>query len=168
MDQQQPTVVPTKYAVSYIIFHPEDKDIAEVSKRRFVSVKRPATDKDLPNAWGLPAGMHDPTVPGRTWEDSVRISGIQKLGVELIPVEDHGEAEIDRVSYILRMRQFTVEVAAGSGPLVCPQEKYPEVTQYQECRHTTDHESLIPAAVKGSLCSRMFLGRLGKSFAPSQ
>lgn len=40
---------PVKYAVFYVIRNKENKN-------KFVAVKRPDDDEDLPSVWGLPAG----------------------------------------------------------------------------------------------------------------
>lgn len=138
-----PTAKETKCAVSYVIFG----DSSSVFQ-----VLRPASDADLPNVWGLPAGYHNANL-STSWADSVVISGRQKLGVELTVVKEIADGVTERPGYYLHMKQFEVTVAAGT-PAV-PQSDQ-SVTQYQECKFASP-ANLEEAASRGSLCSRLFL-----------
>lgn len=133
-------------AVSYVIYN---KDRTKV-----LAVKRPPEDEDLPNVWGLPAT----TVKEgeESFEDAVVRSGKQKLGVTLQITNFLNEGEIERPSYILHMKLYEVKIIDG-------EPKVPQKfggTQYVEWKWAEPGE-LKGAAGKGSLCSRLFLNKLG-------
>jgi len=132
-----------KRAVAFVIYE-------DPSCRRFLAVRRPPDDEDLPNVWGLPAGS---LRPGESWEAAVQRAGREKLGVELRIRRLLNEGSTQRRGYTLHMRLYEVEIAAGC-PMV-PQE-VPGITQYVACRWATP-ELLQPAAMHGSLCSQLFL-----------
>lgn len=121
---------PTKFAVSYVIFHPDDTPVSP-SARRILLVQRPADDPNLPNAWGLPAGMHEPSSaslraskcdqidasalggPKSEWEKSLQLSVKQKLGLAGVSVvRETATGCLARGDYDLVMRQWIVEVTA--------------------------------------------------------
>lgn len=133
---------PIKRSVSFAIYN-NNRD-------RFLAVKRPSDDEDLPNVWGLPAGsLRD----GETPEQAVIRAGREKLGVELKPVRFIGEGKIDRGAYILHMRDYEAEILESEPEVPQPVEG---ITQYQEWKWARP-EDLLEAAEKGSLCSRIFL-----------
>jgi hypothetical protein len=172
---------PRKYqfAVSLVIRHPDDTT-------RFVVVQRPATDANLPNAWGLPAGMVPAPEPPQDsdFDAAVITAGVQKMGLNLrLDGPAKGESSLERPGYTLVMRQYeavpvgraegscapvdggaaVMDTASGEGfvlPIV-PQPQYASVTQYQAWRWGTLSD-LSEAAAKGSLCSRMLLARSGQ------
>ena len=132
-------------AVSYVIY---DKDRTKV-----LAVKRPPED-EIPNVWGLPAA----TVKEgeESFEDAVVRSGKQKLGVTLQITDFLNEGETERSSYVLHMRLYEVKITNG-------EPKVPQPfggTQYVEWKWA-DPEELKEAASKGSLCSRLFLNKIG-------
>ena len=113
-------------------------------------VRRPPDDEDLPDAWGLPAGS---LRAGESWEEAVRRAGREKLGVELRPGPLLGEGDLERRDYILRMRLYAAELAAGQPAVPQP---LPGVTQYAAWAWGPV-DRLRPAAGRGSLCSRLCL-----------
>ena len=167
-----------RHAVSYIIYHPDDDDEDEdannaVGSKRFVIVQRPASDPDLPNVWGLPAGLHQPAPSSnaehmntREWEHSVQESGRKKLGVaSLRVVKQLGrEARLAREQYDLVMRQFICRLDPSAPAIACPQRDFPDVTQYQQWRYGSAEE-ITEAALKGSLCCQMYLEFIKQSVA---
>jgi predicted alpha/beta hydrolase family esterase len=160
-----------RHAVSFVIYHPEDSDDRPQSARRFVIVQRPESDKELPNVWGLPAGMHypsssaadeDPESAAKSWKRSVFASGVKKLGVELTVGRQLGEEQhLDRGEYRLVMRQFEASISPLQ-TLICPQPAHPDVTQYQQWKYGTAAD-ISEAAEKGSLCSRMYLAHIRRN-----
>jgi 8-oxo-dGTP pyrophosphatase MutT (NUDIX family) len=131
-----------KYAVAFVIYNQD--------RTKFLIVQRPANDEDLPNVWGLPAGS---LKEGETFEECLIRSGREKLGVELKPVRFIGKGETERGKYILHLELFEAEIVKGV-PKV-PQ-SIKGVTQYQKWRWGTSSD-LKEAALKGSLCSRVYL-----------
>lgn len=118
--------------------------------REVLTVRRPPDDAELPNLWGLPAGRlrHD-----ESWEDAVRRSGREKLGVRLDIDRELRRGTTERGEYALEMRLFEVTIAQGRPTVPQP---YPEVTQYVDWRWARA-DALTPAAERGSLCSRLYL-----------
>ena len=167
---------PKQYAVSYLYYG--DSTVAEGASsqehRPFLIVQRPANDANLPNAWGLPAGMCTPSSGAagaeptdEDWCSAVVLSGHQKLGVALEVGALVGEGELERNDYVLHMRQYEVTLdaaknAAGAAPIV-PQ-PVAGVTQYQQWRWGAPEELKL-AASKGSLCSQLYLRRVGLGYA---
>jgi len=135
-----------KRAVSYVIYNK--------NRSKFLIVKRPDSDPDTPNYWGLPAGYVN---NDETFEKAVIISGFQKLGIKLKITKFVGQNIIERKNYILYMQQYEVEIEEGK-PKV-PQ-NFKKVTQYQKWKWGVA-KNLIEAAKKqgGSLCSRIYLSR---------
>ena len=146
-------LLPKKFAVSYIISK-------EGESGEFLCVQRPANDANLPNVWGLPAGMATAAAGGSEhptdaeWTAAVEQSGVQKLGVALKVGAVLSEGQQPRAEYVLHMRQYAVEVIGGDTPEV-PQ-PVEGVTQYQQWRWAATAD-LADAASKGSLCSRLYI-----------
>lgn len=113
-------------------------------------VRRPPDDEDLPNAWGLPAGR---IVSGEMPAQAVIRAGREKLGVELGRVRRRASGTMDRERYRLTMVLYNAVLDRGV-PQV-PQAAS-GVTQYAEWRWSGG-EILEPAAMRGSLCCRLFL-----------
>lgn len=140
---------PIKNSIAFVIFGAD--------RSTFRVVQRPADDANLPNAWGLPAGT---LKEGETLEECVLRSGREKLGVELEIVGLLGEGELDRGAYTLRMKEYEVRVIAGEPSAPQP---YPEVTQYQATRWG-NADDLVEAASRGSLCCRIYLEHVGRTW----
>lgn len=132
----------TKHSVAFIIYNP--------GRSKFIIVRRPANDDNLPNVWGLPAGSLGEK---ETFEDAVVRSAKDKLGLEVRIVKFVSEGEIERDQYILHMKEFEVEIVNGV-PSV-PQ-AISGITQYSEWKWGVA-DDLIEAAQRGSLCSRLYL-----------
>ncbi len=126
--------------------------------RRWLLVRRPDDDPDLPGVWGLPAGSH---TEGETDEALVRRIGREKLGVETEDLGRLSEGHLDRPGYRLEMRLHAARLVAGE-PRV-PQSVpgvTPGVTQY-----STQYSAwawkppadLRRGADRGSLCCRLAL-----------
>lgn len=138
---------PIKNAISYVIYN---KD------RKFLSVKRPDDDIDLPGMWGLPAGN---VKDGETFEEAVLRSGRQKLGVELRIAKYINEGELERKDYILHMKLYEAEIVHGE-PSV-PQQA--EGTQYQAWKWAAA-DDIKETAQKGSLCCRLYLSSINQKW----
>jgi 8-oxo-dGTP pyrophosphatase MutT (NUDIX family) len=141
---------PTKEAISFVLHHEEDPET-------FVVVQRPADDENLPNVWGLPAGSpHEKESP----EDAVYRSAKEKLGIEVEIVSRIGEGTIERDAYFLHMQDYEVRLLEGTPSVPQP---YPDVTQYQNWRWGKA-DDLVEAAQKGSLCTRVYLESVGRTW----
>ena len=108
-------------------------------------VRRPDDDEDLPGAWGLPAAT---LADGESQEDAVRRAGRDKLGVEVRPLRALGEDGF--------MTGWEAELVFGEPAVPQPGPH----TQYAELRWG-DPSELVPAARRGSLCSRVLLRARG-------
>eukprot|EP01064_Diplonema_japonicum_P019257 TRINITY_DN27954_c0_g1_i1.p1 TRINITY_DN27954_c0_g1~~TRINITY_DN27954_c0_g1_i1.p1 ORF type:complete len:226 (+),score=25.82 TRINITY_DN27954_c0_g1_i1:72-680(+) len=145
------TVLPVRHAVAFAIRNPKDQNMV-------LTVTRPGDDSSLPGIIGLPAGYVHET---ESHEDAVRKRGIEKLGVDVKPVKFIGRGRTVRQTYVLEMEEYEAVLVDPEQVPVVPQT--PSVgTQYisWEWRAPT---ALIPAADRGSLCSRIFLSSTGVS-----
>jgi hypothetical protein len=123
--------------------------VIRTSGGRVLMVLRPPDDDSLPGVWGLPAIT---TAPGEDEDLAVRRAGREKLGVDVLPGALQGEAETDRPSYALRLRNREATIESGV-PRV-PQSH--SGTQYVDWRWGEPSE-LKPAARAGSLCCQLLL-----------
>jgi ADP-ribose pyrophosphatase YjhB (NUDIX family) len=108
-------------------------------------VRRPDDDEDLPGGWGLPAAT---LADGESEEDAVRRAGRDKLGVEVRPLRAVGVEGF--------MTGWEAELVSGEPAVPQPGTH----TQYAELRWG-DPSELVPAARRGSLCSRVLLRTRG-------
>ena len=108
-------------------------------------VRRPDDDEDLPGAWGLPAAT---LADGESEEDAVRRAGRDKLGVEVRPLRTVGVEGF--------MTGWEAELVSGEPAVPQPGPH----TQYAALRWG-DPSELVPAARRGSLCSRVLLRARG-------
>jgi ADP-ribose pyrophosphatase YjhB (NUDIX family) len=108
-------------------------------------VRRPEDDERLPGEWGLPAVT---LAAGESDEDGVRRAGRDKLGVELRPLRSIGADAT--------MTDWEAELVHGEPAVPQPGAH----TQYAELRWAEPSE-LVPAARRGSLCSRVLLRARG-------
>lgn len=115
---------------------------------RWLLVRRPPDDPDLPGVWGLPAGSR---AEGETDEALVRRIGREKLGVEVADLGCLSEGHLDRPGYRLEMRLHAARIVVGE-PRV-PQ-SVPGVTQYSEWGWKPPGE-VQAGADRGSLCCRL-------------
>jgi len=132
------------YSVALVIYNQDHS--------KYLLVKRPLDDADMPGHWGFPAASKK--APDEAWEDVARRAAKTKLGVEIEIGKMLGEDTIDRGKYILVLRDYEVKVLSGE-PRV-PQ-AISGITQYVEQKWTDDSSDLIKSAREGSLCSRVFL-----------
>ena len=130
-----------KRSVSVAIPHDDGKQV--------LIVQRPPDDEDLPNAWGLPAAS---LKDGESWEDAVKRTGREKLGVELRVGEEMNRGALERQDYRLEMRLFKANIENGS--IEVPQ-AVSDVTRYAAWRWGSA-EDLEPAARAGSLCCQLY------------
>lgn len=138
---------PIKHSISYVIY--------DTTRTKFLIVKRPKDDKDLPNVWGLPAGS---VRDNKTFEQAVVRSGMEKLGVDILPVKFIRRGSIERNDFVLHMEEYEAEIIQGNPEV--PQ-NVEGVTQYEELRWGLAKD-LNDAASKGSLCSQLYLASINK------
>jgi len=139
---------PVKYAVFYVIKNLEDEN-------KFVAVKRPEDDEDLPGVWGLPAGS---VKEDESFEEACIRLAKKKLGVDIKILKFIGRGNIDRKEYILHGEEFLVEIVAGN--INVNQEEITG-TKYADWKWALS-EDLKEASSKGSLCSSIYLNYCGK------
>lgn len=120
-------------------------------------MKRPPDDEDLPDVWGLPAASPR---PDETWEQAVLRTGRDKLGVRLGGLRFLRMGETSRPGTLLHMRLYRTEIEEGRPRVPGPAEG---VTQYVDLAWCSPRR-LVPAARRGSLCSRLYLEVLGRSW----
>lgn len=113
-------------------------------------VRRPDDDDDLPGAWGLPAAS---LRGGEDWMAAAERAAREKLGVPIAIQGEVNRGRIERREYVLEMVLF--KATLGDGVPMVPQ-PHEHVTQYTDWRWGRS-EDLVPAAEKGSLCSRLYL-----------
>lgn len=117
---------------------------------RWLLVRRPPDDDELPGVWGLPAGTlrEDESV-----EALVARIGRDKLGLDLLPGASLAEGTAERSRYRLEMRLVEATVVSGEprtggGPV--------DVTQYAAWAWKPPAE-LATGADRGSLCCALGL-----------
>jgi hypothetical protein len=119
---------------------------------RFLIVKRPDDPADpLALVWGLPAIT---LLPGEDEHAAAERVGLVKLGVTLAVGRKLGELTASRGDYLLRLSDYEATVVSGKVSVPQPDDS---MTQYVECRFTSDPALLNEAARRGSLCVRIFL-----------
>jgi 8-oxo-dGTP diphosphatase len=142
-------------AVAVAIFQGDDR-------RRVLLVRRPDDPaEEHPGLWGLPAVT---LRPGETPQEGVQRAGQQKLGLALRPrlLLAHGQQL--RPGGVLQMLLFEAE-ALSWPPRLQPQAREEGVTYYSDWTWG-EPELVVPAAVMGSLCSRLLLDALGDYWRP--
>lgn len=120
------------------------------AKGRVLVVLRPPDDEDLPNLWGLPASS---LKPGEGWEDAVRRTAREKLGVEVEVGPELNRGATERAQYRLEMRLYDAGILSGTPRVRSDVEG---ITHYVDWKWGTA-EVLEPAADRGSLCCRLYL-----------
>ena len=116
---------------------------------RVLVVLRPPDDDELPNLWGLPASS---LRADEGWEDAVRRTAREKLGVEVEVGRELCRGSTDRANYRLDMRLFEAHIVSGT-PTV--RDDVEGVTHYADWKWGTA-DMLQPAADRGSLCCRLY------------
>lgn len=126
---------------------------------RWLVVKRPDDDEDLPGVWGLPAGTRG---QGETREDLIRRIGREKLGVALDPGASVAAGSTRRPAYRLDMDLWTATIIDGEPAVQCgtddvaPTDDAASTTHYVAWRWD-DPSALEDGARRGSLCCRLGL-----------
>jgi hypothetical protein len=113
-------------------------------------VRRPPDDAELPNVWGLPAATLRGT---EDWLAAAKRAARDKLGVEIELQRELQRGRIERQDYVLEMRLLRARISDGVPSVPQPAR---DVTQYADWRWGRT-EDLVPAAEKGSLCSRLYI-----------
>ena len=122
---------------------------------RVLVVRRAGDDPDLPGVWGLPgASLRE----GESREQAAERAGRGKLGVEVRVGRHLGDEEVDRGDHLHRLSEYEAEVVAGEPSVPQPDRG---VSQYAALQYTSDPAVLVPAARRGSLCSRIYLRHVG-------
>ncbi len=141
----------THYAVAAVVRRSDDP-------QQFLAVKRPPTDDELPNVWGLPAVTLE---PGELPEQGIRRVGTTKLATEIEPVRFVGARAADRKTHKLILMDIEAHLL-GDSPSVG--DAHPDGTKYVDQRWTKDLTLLRTAAQQGSLCSQVLLEDAGVGY----
>ncbi|MDR7571047.1 MAG: NUDIX domain-containing protein [Armatimonadota bacterium] len=138
-----------KRSVALLVYPPGERG-------RFVVVRRPEHEEELPGVWGLPAAT---LRLGEEEIEAVHRVAREKLGIEvrLLGVRAHGVQE--RSGYRLEMRLWEAELV-GPEPRLPQPSSDPGVTHYTDWRWARA-AALEEAARQGSLCARLALETLG-------
>ncbi|WP_420635126.1 DNA mismatch repair protein MutT [Candidatus Palauibacter sp.] len=151
-DRAGPRSAPTRRAIALIIEQPGRPGAPEATDRgpRWLTVRRPDDDPDLPGVWGLPAGSR---AAGETDDALVRRIGREKLGVETADLGPLSDGCVDRDGYRLSMRLHAARLVSGEPRVPQP---VGGVTQYSDWSWRTA-KALRYGAERGSLCCRLAL-----------
>ena len=143
---------PTRRAIALIIDQPGQPGAPDAANEepRWLLVRRPDDDPDLPGVWGLPAGSH---AQGETDEALVRRIGREKLGVETADLGPLSDGCVDRDGYRLSMRVYAARLVSGDPRVPQP---FEGVTQYSDWAWEAP-SALRDGAASGSLCCRLAL-----------
>ena len=106
---------------------------------KFLAIRRPDDDDELPGIWGLPAGT---CRSGETVQDVVDRIGREKLGVTLTPYRRVASGTQDRSGYRLEMELWEAQM---TGTPRHPEWQWAELT------------ILEPGKTLGSLCCDLAL-----------
>jgi len=139
-----------KESVAIVIRNPEHR-------AGFLVVKRPDNDPDIPSVWELPAAS---LKKGETYEDAAHRCAQEKLGVKISLGRLVDEGSLEKGDHTQHMKEYEASIEEGI-PLV-PQ-PHAGMTQYTQWKWG-DPETLIEAAQKGSLCSRLYLGSIDRTW----
>ncbi len=118
-------------------------------------IKRPDTDRELGGLWGLPALARLALDDERATAEAI---GPKKLGVQIAVGDRIGEQTMDRGGYVLHLVDYEATIIEGT-PVV-PQND-PTLVQYTDVRFVADPSILCVSALKGSVCSRVYLDSIG-------
>ena len=118
---------------------------------RWLLVRRPDDDADLPGIWGLPAGTLGPE---ETTEGLVRRIGRGKLGVDVEPGALVAAGSADRAAYRLDMELWTATITHGVPDVQGLPAQPGNETRYGAWKWD-DPSALGEGAGEGSLCCRL-------------
>ncbi len=150
---EKPSDRPAKRSIAVLIEEPRVPPAA-TGESRWLLVRRPPDDEDLPDAWGLPAGSFR---AGESEEALVRRIGREKLGVELRPARALLSGHALRPRCRLEMTLWAAQIERGTPEVPQPAAG---VTRYRDWGWRTPN-ALRPAAERGSLCCRLGLAWAG-------
>lgn len=120
---------------------------------RWLLVRRPDDDEELPGVWGLPAGTRR---TDETDADLIHRIARDKLGVEVEPGAAVAGGSAERPTYRLEMQLWTATIVGGEPDVdVTVSDAFP-VTRYASWRWG-DASDLGDGAAHGSLCCRLGL-----------
>lgn len=128
--------LPVKHSVAVLIKNGE----------RYLAIRRPDDDDELPGIWGLPAGTYRSS---ETLEDLVRRIGAEKLHVQLTPRRRLAAGAQDRKRYRLEMELWEAGMA---GTPEGQQWKWTALAAFQD------------GSEKGSLCCSLALSAADGGF----
>ncbi|WP_423930267.1 DNA mismatch repair protein MutT [Candidatus Palauibacter sp.] len=157
-DRAGPRRAPTRHAIALIIEQPGRPGAPEAADGgpRWLTVRRPDDDPDLPGVWGLPAGSH---AEGETDDALVRRIGRDKLGVKTVDLGPLSDGFVDRDGYRLSLRLHAARLVSGEPHVPQP---VSGVTQYSDWNWQAP-AALRDGAERGSLCCRLALALLAAS-----
>jgi ADP-ribose pyrophosphatase YjhB (NUDIX family) len=130
--------------------------------RRFLAVRRPDDDEDLPGIWGLPAASLRPDES--LTQAAVRV-GREKLGVELRVGRIVGELTAARTSGRLTLTDVEATIVAGDPDVTLSTS---DATRYVEQRWVDDVEVLRDGADRSSLCCRILVDAWDRGALPER
>lgn len=142
---------PEKHSVAIIIW---DKQ-----RKKVLLVQRPLDDDSLPGHWGFPAASKKDL--DDEWDSYAYKAAETKLGVKIKIKRLLGEDTVDRGSFILRLRDYEVEVVEGTPSVPQPIQG---ITQYINMEYTDDLTKMIESAKNKSLCTKIFLEDIGVNY----
>jgi ADP-ribose pyrophosphatase YjhB (NUDIX family) len=133
--------------------------IRRENDRRFLAVRRPDDDDDLPGIWGLPAAS---LRSGETLAEAAARVGREKLGVELRVGRTIGEPAADRARG-LRLTDIEATIVVGEPDVT---RATSDATRYVAQRWVDDVEILRDGATRGSLCCRILVDAWDRAAFP--
>jgi ADP-ribose pyrophosphatase YjhB (NUDIX family) len=136
---------PLKYVVAIILRNVHNP-------HEFLTVKRPADDSDLQNAWGLPAA---PVRQGELIEEAAARVCFEKLHCRARPLRFIGAMSQQRNNYDICLIDIEMTLDELTPPDV--HKAQTTGTKYVAQKWTTDPLDLMPSAKHGSCCSSIFL-----------
>jgi len=139
----------TKIVVSVVLKESEQSD-------RFLAVRRPADDTDLPGFWGFPAVT---LTPGELPEQGAARVCREKLGCNATPTRYLGLMYQRRNNYNIFL--MDIEMVLDAGEVADVARANTTHTAYSSQMWTADPLIMQPSARAGSCCASIFLADRG-------